>query len=186
MNKILIINGSPRPNGNTTTLAEHLIAGAKEGGADAEVLRLQGLEIQPCDGCDSCQNKSSGCVISDDMQDLYPKLKEADVIVIASPVYWFSMTAQTKAFLDRWYALISESGFELKGKNLSLLMVYGDTDLYTSGGINVIHTLESICRYTGLIFEGIVHGCAMDIGDAAKDPLLMKKSYQLGKKLAAS
>jgi multimeric flavodoxin WrbA len=96
------------------------------------------------------------------------------------------MTAQTKAFLDRWYALISDEGFDLEGKTLSLLMVYGDSDLYTSGGINVIHTLESICRYTGMCFDGIVHGSAMNIGDAAKNPELLKKAYALGKTLAAS
>jgi len=186
LKKILIINGSPRSKGNTAVLSEQLIAGAVEAGADVEIIRLQGLEIQPCDGCDSCQTKSGGCVISDDMQEIYPKLQDADVIVIASPVYWFNMTAQTKAFLDRWYALVSESGFDLEGKRLSLLMVYGDTDLYTSGGINVIHTLESICRYTGMDFDGIVHGCAMDIGDAAKDPNLIKESIALGKTLASS
>jgi hypothetical protein len=64
-------------------------------------------------------------------------------------------------------------------------MVYGDTDLYTSGGITVIYTLEGICRYVGMDFAGIVHGTASDIGDAAKDPILMDKAYQLGKKLGA-
>ena len=186
MKKILVLNGSPRPNGNTTTLADQLISGASEAGADPEIVWLQELEIYPCDACDSCQGKSSDCVISDDMQDIYPKLRAADAIVIATPVYWFNMTAQMKACLDRWYALESDDGFELKGKTLSLLMVYGDTDLYSSGGINVINTLEAICRYTGIIFSDMVHGTAMDIGDASKDPLLMEQAFQLGKKLAVS
>jgi multimeric flavodoxin WrbA len=184
--KILILNGSPRPKGNTTTLADQLISGASDAGAETEIIWLQGLEINPCDACDSCQGNGSDCVISDDMQDIYPKLRAADAVVIATPVYWFNMTAQIKTCLDRLYALESDAGFELKGKILSLLMVYGDTDLYTSGGINVIYTLEAISRYTGLIFNDIVHGSAMDIGDADKDPLLMEKAYQLGKKLAVS
>ena len=186
MKNILILNGSPRKNGNTAVLADQLVAGAVDTGATAEVIRLQDLEIHPCDGCDSCQTKSGGCVISDDMQDIYPKLLEADVIVIGSPVYWYSMTAQTKACLDRWYALESENDFELKGKKMSLLMVYGDKDLYSSGGITVIYTLEGICRYVGMDFDGIVHGSAMDIGDAAKDPNLMQQAHELGKKLAAT
>ncbi len=79
----------------------------------------------------------------------------------------------------------SADDFELKGKKLSLLMVYGDSDLYTSGGITVIYTLERICRYVGMDFDGIVHGTAMDIGDAEKDPVLMEQSLQLGKTLGS-
>jgi multimeric flavodoxin WrbA len=120
------------------------------------------------------------------MHDLYPKLEEADVIVIATPVYWCSMTAQIKACIDRWYALQSDGEYALKGKELALLMVYGDDDLYASGGITIIHTLEGICRYVGLAFAGIVHGSAMDIADASNDPLLVKRSFKLGKQLAES
>lgn len=186
MNKtILILNGSPREKGNTAVLSERLEEGATEAGADVEHIYLHGLEISPCDACDYCQDQGKGCVISDDMQEIYPKLLAADVIVVASPVYWYSMTAQTKLCIDRWYALESGTEFELAGKTLSLLMVYGDEDLYTSGGITVVYTLEGICRYVGLNFDGIVHGSAMDIGDAEKDLVLMEKAFQLGKKLAA-
>ena len=64
-------------------------------------------------------------------------------------------------------------------------MVYGDTDLYTSGGINVIYTIESICRYAGMNFAGIAHGTAMDVGDAEKDSTLMDQAFQLGQILVA-
>ena len=184
--RILILNGSPRPKGNTAVLAEQLAAGAREGGGESETIVLHDLEIQPCDACDYCQNKGNGCVISDDMQDIYPKLLSSDAVVIATPVYWYSLTAQMKLCLDRWYALESGNDFELKGKTLSLLMPYGDADLYSSGGITVIHTLEGICRYVGMNFEGIVHGSAMDIGDAEKNSGLMKQSYQLGKTLVGA
>ena len=119
------------------------------------------------------------------MQELYPKLLAADAIVIASPVYWYSMTAQMKLCIDRWYALESGNDFELAGKRLALLMVYGDEDLYTSGGITVVYTLEGICRYVGMNFNGIVHGTAMDIGDAEKNPALLEQAFQLGKNLGA-
>ena len=89
-----------------------------------------------------------------------------------------------KLCLDRWYALESGQDFELKGKRLSLLMVYGDKDLYSSGGITVIHILEGISRYVGMNFNGIVQGSAMDIGDAEKNSALMNQAYQLGKELA--
>jgi len=181
---ILILNGSPRIIGNTAALSDQLAAGARESGAEAEIIYLHGLDIQACDACDACQTGGKGCVIGDDMQDIYPKLLAADAIVIATPVYWYSMTAQMKLCLDRWYALESGNGFDLEGKRLSLLMVYGDKDLYSSGGITIIHTLEGSCRYVGMDFEGIVHGSAMDIGDAEKNPGLMDQAYQLGKSLA--
>ena len=180
--EILILNGSPRINGNTAVLSEQLASGARDSGAVAEIVYLHGLDIQPCDACDSCQLTGKGCVIGDDMEDIYSKLRSSDSIVVATPVYWFSMTAQMKLCMDRWYALESES--ELKGKRLALLMVYGDSDLYTSGGITVIRTLEGSCRYVGMDFNGIVHGSAMDIGDAEKNPILMEQAFQLGKSLA--
>lgn len=181
---VLILNGSPREKGNSATLANQLTLGAEEDGAVVESILLHDMDIRPCDACDFCQEDGSGCVIADDMQSLYPKLRAADVIVIATPVYWFSLPAQIKLCIDRWYAMELPSGFELAGKKLALVMVYGDTDLYTSGGINVIYTLESICRYTGLELAGIVHGTANDIGDAEKEPDLMAQTFQLGKKLA--
>lgn len=182
---ILILNGSPRKNGNTAVLANQITLGAKEASAEIETVFLHGLDIRPCDACDFCQENGSGCVISDDMQTLYPKLRSADAIVIASPVYWFSLTAQTKLFIDRWYAMYSADDFELKGKKLSLLMVYGGSDLYDSGGITVIYTFESICRYAGMDFDGIIHGSAMNIGDAEKDSVLMEQALQLGKTLGS-
>lgn len=183
--KILVLNGSPREKGNTAALVKQLTIGAKEAGAEVESVRLHDLDIHPCDACDSCQGNGNGCVISDDMQELYPKLRTADVIVIASPVYWFNLTAQTKLCIDRWYAMESTAGFELAGKKLALLMVYGDADLYSSGGISVISSLEGICRYVKMDFDGIVHGTAMNIGDAEKDPKLMSQSLHLGKRLGA-
>jgi multimeric flavodoxin WrbA len=183
-NNILILNGSPRLKGNTAVLSEQLAAGARELGAETEIIYLHGLDIQPCDACDGCQSGGKGCVIGDDMQDIYPKLRSADAIVIATPVYWYSMTAQMKLCIDRWYALESGQAFELKGKRLSLLMVYGDSDLYTSGGINVIRIMEGNSRFVGMNFDGLVHGSAMDIGDAEKDPYLIARAFELGKTLA--
>lgn len=183
-NRILVLNGSPRLQGNTAVLSEQLANGARDFGADVEIIYLHGLDIEACDACDGCQSGGKGCVIGDDMQEIYPKLLSSDAIVIATPVYWYSMTAQMKLCIDRWYALESGEDFKLKGKRLSLLMVYGDTDLYTSGGINVIHVLEGNCRYVGMEFDGIVHGSASEIGDAEKDPALMDRAYQLGKELA--
>jgi multimeric flavodoxin WrbA len=181
---ILILKGSPREKGNSATLAAQVFAGAKEAGAQVEDIYLHGMDIRPCDACDFCQEGDVGCVVKDDMQTLYPKLRQADVIVIASPIYWFTISAQMKLCIDRWYALESSEGSALKGKQVGIVLVYGDTDLHSSGGINAIHTLESITRYIGMDIVGIVHGTAMDVGDAEKQPELLERAYKLGQKLA--
>jgi multimeric flavodoxin WrbA len=114
--KVLILNGSPRVKGNTAVLSQRLAAGVRESGSEAEIIYLHGLDIQACDACEGCQTGGKGCVIGDDMQEIYPKLRDSDAIVIASPVYWYSMTAQMKLCLDRWYALESVQDIELKWK----------------------------------------------------------------------
>ena len=181
---ILILKGSPREKGNSAVLADQVFAGAKNAGAKVESVYLHGMDIQPCDACDVCQDGYEGCIIEDDMQALYPKITAADAIVIASPIYWFTISAQTKLFIDRWYALESEQGSTLRGKQLGVVLVYGDTDLYTSGGINAIHTFESIARYIGMEIAGMVYGTAYELGEAEKQPDLMAKAFKLGEKLA--
>ena len=181
---ILILKGSPRKNGNSAVLADQVFAGAKKSGAEVESVYLSGLNINPCDACDVCQGGNGGCIVEDDMQSLYPKLTQADVIVIASPIYFFTISAQTKLCIDRWYALETKDGNALRGKQLAIVLVYGDTDLYTSGGINAIHTFESMARYIGLEIAGMVYGTASQIGDAEKQPDLMAKAFSLGEALA--
>ena len=123
--KIVVILGSPRKNGNSTALARSFIEGAQKKGVEIETFHLHYMDIKPCDGCDQCIiNSGSGCVIQDDMQQIYDAITQADTIVIASPIYWFNLNAQTKLFLDRCYALSTVKGFSFthafKGKELSL------------------------------------------------------------------
>ena len=104
--KILLVMGSPRKEGNSATLAKQVAAGAEATGATVESFYLHGMNIQPCTACDACrEERDKDCVIDDDMETLYPKLRQADALVIATPIYWFTISAQTKLFMDRWYAL---------------------------------------------------------------------------------
>jgi len=183
-NLVLVLKSSPRVSGNSNTLAGQLEAGAKESGASVESFMLHDMDIRPCDACDECQD-TGVCVVKDDMQQIYPLLERADAIAIASPVYWFTISAQAKACIDRWYAL-SHSPGRFRGKRFGFLLTYGDSDLYTSGGINAIHTFESICRYLEAQITGMVYGSAEKVGDIIKQPELMKQAYQLGQKLVMS
>ncbi len=179
---IMVIKGSPREKGNSSILADQTAEGAKAAGAQVESFSLHRMDIRPCDACDTCQ-ETGVCVLRDDMQVLYPKLVEADAIVIASPIYWFTVSAQTKLFIDRWYALESSQGNALRGKQFGILLTYGDSDPYSSGAINAIRTFQDMMRYIGANIAGIVYGTAMDVGDMQKQPELMERAYKLGQKL---
>ena len=179
---VLILKSSPREHGNSNTLAGQVEAGAREAGAEVESLMLHHMDIRPCDACDVCQ-ETGVCIVKDDMQKIYPLLEKADAIVIASPIYWFTISAQAKLCIDRWYALETPKGSSLQGKQFGILLTYGDTDLYTSGGINAIHTFESMFRYLGAEMAGMVYGTANDIGDIEKQPALMESAFKLGKEL---
>jgi multimeric flavodoxin WrbA len=180
---ILILKGSPREKGNSAILADRAADGAREAGAQVESIYLHGLDIRPCDGCDLCN--AGACVIEDDMQPLYPKLASADAIILASPIYWFTMTAQMKLCIDRWYGFQSHKWKEVSRKQFGIILTYGDSDLYNSGAINAIHTFETMCRFLESKVFGIVHGSLMDVGDAEKHPELLQQAYDLGTLLSS-
>jgi len=179
---VLVFKGSPREKGNSSILAEKAAEGAIVAGAEVESYALHHMDIRPCDACDTCQ-ETGVCVLKDDMQLLYPRLLKADAIVIASPIYWFTMNAQTKLFIDRWYAMNNSQGNALRGKQFGILLTYGDTDPYISGAINAIRTFQDMLRYIGAEISGMVYGTANDIGDIQKQPELMAQAYKLGEKL---
>jgi multimeric flavodoxin WrbA len=181
--RVLILKGSPRERGNSAALAERAAAGAMEAGAQVESVYLHGLDIRPCDGCDLCKENGEYCVIEDDMQPLYPKLLEMDALLLASPIYWFTYSAQLKLCIDRWYGLWNFKPDLFKDKPVGIIISYGDTDPYTSGAINAIQTFETMFRFLQAPILGVVYGSASDPGDAEKQPELMERAYQLGQRL---
>ena len=180
---ILILKGSPREKGNSAVLADRAAAGAKEAGALVESIYLHGLDIRACDACDLCRDTNM-CVIQDDMNRIFPKLASADAILLASPVYWFTFSAQLKLCIDRWYGFQGNRWKEVSHKQFGIILTYGDTDLHTSGAINAIHTFETMCRFLESKIAGIVHGSLSEVGDAEKHPELLQRAYDLGKLLA--
>jgi multimeric flavodoxin WrbA len=183
--KIVIINGSPREKGNSVLLAGEVARGASEKSAQVEVFNLQQFTITPCNACDACRKENArGCVVNDDMQVLYPKLASADVIVIASPVYWFSVSAQTKLFIDRFYGLGEHPNNVLKGKKMAVVLTYADADPFISGAVNALRMYQDIFRYVGAEFAGMVYGSAWKEGEIAANQAVMEKAYEMGKILA--
>ena len=98
--KAIAIVGSPRKNGNTEILTRHALKAIAEEGIETELVSLRNLEIKPCTACEGCQQKEQ-CTLDDDLFPIYEKMKAADAIILASPVYFGSATAQIKALMDR-------------------------------------------------------------------------------------
>jgi len=185
--KILVLLGSPRKKGNSTTLAQKIIAGAQSAGATVETIYLHGQDIAPCHACYGClKPDNDSCVIDDDMQPIYPKLIEADAWVIASPVYWFTMSAQTKLFMDRCFSLFNNNKEALAGKRIAIAMSYGDSDPFNSGCVNALRTFQDAYRYVGANIVGMVYGSAEKPGGIESNQALMDEAEALGKKLAGS
>ncbi len=116
--KFLAINGSPHKDGNTAILLEKVLQAAKDAGHDTEIFQLPCKDLQACVGCSQCfMNKNEKCVISKDyLNEMVQKLKNADAIVLGSPVYVADVSAQMKAFLDRAALVSIANGGLLNGK----------------------------------------------------------------------
>ena len=117
------------------------------------------------------------------MQDLYPKLRQTNALVIASPIYYFTVSAQTKLFVDRWYALGGPQGNALKGKRIGIILTYENVDPFRSGAVNAIRTLQDTFAYIGSHIIGIVYGRALKSGEIKNNRDVMEKAYTLGNQL---
>ncbi len=183
--KILIVNGSPRKKGNSAALAEQVAEGARSLGAEVETVILQDLDIKPCDGCGVCRTVGKSCHIDDDMQALYPKVREADALVLAGPVYFFSVTAQTKLFMDRCYAIVKTGDNALAGKRIGIVLTYGGADAFGSGAVNALRTFQDAYRYVRARIVGTVHGTASGAGEVRDNQELMDQALALGRRLVS-
>jgi multimeric flavodoxin WrbA len=184
--KVLVLLGSPRKKGNSAILAGMIAKGARSAGATVETVFLHGLDIRPCTGCLKCQRPGArGCVIKDDMQSLYKAMHEAHAWVIASPVYWFTMSAQVKAWMDRSLAFTTYAKDAFTGKQIAVAMSYGGDDPFDSGCVNALRTFQDAFSYVGSELVGMVYGSAMEAGEIRANETLMQSAEALGKRLAA-
>lgn len=150
--KVFALLGSARANGNTATLLQSFLEPFIDS-SDTDVITcaLHELDIKPCRGCDTCRKtKEKFCVIDDDMQKLYSEFIAADLVVLASPIYWWSISAQLKLFIDRLYGLNPEENIQFfKGKKLVVILTYYDEDP-NSGAEIAVSMFREIAKGTGL------------------------------------
>ena len=178
MSKIVILVGSPRRDGNTQVLAGACAAGAR-GRHQVELCSVADYLVHPCTGCNACAAREGHrCVQQDDMQQLYPKLAAADVVVIASPVYFYGVSAQLKAVIDRLHTPM-RNRFQVK--KLALLLVAGATLPAVFDAI--LRQYQLVLDYFGLEDAGriLVRG-VRERGDIQGSPAL-QEAYDLGASL---
>lgn len=137
MKKILVVLGGGRPNGNTKQLADAFIKGAAEAGHQTELISLNKLCVNGCTGCNACRY-GKPCVQKDDFNSLIPKIKEADLIVFASPLYFWTISSKIKAFIERFYCMAEKDEHPPLGRyekypvrDCALLMTSADHFFWT-------------------------------------------------------
>lgn len=182
--KILGIATSPRKGGNSQTLVEHILSGAKSAGAATELVRLCEKDIAPCTGCSSCKS-GDGCIIDDDMADLWDRMATADAIVIGSPVYWGRLNAQAYPFIDRFYAhLMPDFTTDFpKGRKIVLALTCGDMPPEALAPINAY--VKTVFGYLGCTDAGFIwQNQCLQVHDLARFPAKIKEAEELGRSLA--
>ena len=147
--KIVILNGSPTPDGNTAALVNAFKEGAQSKGHEVTVLNVAHKKLNGCMSCGYCHAQGNGqCVQKDDMQEIYPLLMEAEMITFASPIYYFTLSAQLQAVIQRFYAV----NHPPKAKYSALLLSSYSPNVYTGA----IAQYKDMIGYMGITDKGIV------------------------------
>jgi len=189
--KAIVFHGSPRIEGNTDILLSEAARAIREKGHDIRVFKLNYMNIKPCQDCGGCE-KTGTCIINDDMSEIYDALREADRMILASPIFFFGLSAQSKAMIDRcqsfWcekYLLrktIPEGPFGRKG----LLLLVGG--MKKEVGIQCAEaTAKAFFRTVSVPVHSTVGFLGVDAkGAILEHPTALRDAYEAGKALVAS
>jgi multimeric flavodoxin WrbA len=186
--RVLGIAGSPRRGGNTDLLLAEVLKGAESKGAEVKTIVLNKLNISPCQHCDACF-EAGRCRIKDDMQKVYRELEKADRIVLASPVHFMGVTAQTKAMIDRCQALwarkyiLKKPPLKDKRERKGLFIAVGGMKLAklfepSLATVKALFKVLDIDYVGDLLFPGID-----EKGAIKKHPDALKQAFTIGQKL---
>ena len=187
--KVLGIFGSPRRGGNTEILLEEALKGAEKEGAKVERLYLSDFTVTPCKECHGCDD-TGNCIILDEMEKVYPKLLEADVVILASPIFFYGVTASAKALIDRSQALwarkyllkdpsLGKEGKKRKGFFISLGATKGPK-IFEGAILTVKYFFDVFnAEYVGeLLFRGVEAK-----GDILRHPEALQQAFEAGRRL---
>ena len=191
MKNILVIQGGGRVKGNTSQLIDNFVRGAEESGHSVEVISLIKNEVKGCLGCNACRN-GKPCVQKDSINDIVPKIKAADCIVFASPLYFWTISSKIKAFIERFYCIAEKDDNPPFGryekypiKDCALLMTAAD-DFFWTFEQAVSYYKFALINYIGFHDKGmlLVGGCGDTNGKPQIDKTShLKEAYEFGRNL---
>ncbi|MDE7083407.1 MAG: flavodoxin family protein [Clostridia bacterium] len=178
MKRVLILSGSPRNGGNSDTLCDEFMRGAAESGHEVEKINVADKNIGYCKACYYCRKSGGKCVINDGMAEILQKMIDADVIVFASPVYFYSIDAQLKAVIDRTVA----RWLEVKNKEFYYIMTAAD------GTKEAMETTLACFRgyadcVEGAVERGVIYGTGVYEKGEIKNKPAFKQAYEMGKSI---
>lgn len=174
--KVLILSGSPRKGGNSDLLCDEFLRGAKEGGNEAEKIRVAAKKVAACSACYYCRDHGGDCVHKDDMAEILQKMIDADVIVMSSPVYFYSIDAQLKAVIDRTLA----RWLEVKNKEFYYIVTMAD-EMPASADTTLACFRGYADCVEGAVEKGVLIGNGVYELGTVKDTQAMKQAYEMGK-----
>jgi len=182
--KTIAIAGSTRHGGNTETLIMEALRGAGAPG-DTRPFVIEEMNVHGCQGCRGCRTgNSDGCIFEDEMQVLYKEMKEADAIILGSPIYYGEVTGQMKCFMDRWYAL-RDKDRKLRiapGKRVLFIIVQGAEG--EGRYADAVARIERVLKSYEMVPEMLVAAGLEKKGSAKEHPELLRKAFEAGARLA--
>ena len=189
--KIVAFCGSPRKNGNTEMLMKEAVRGVENEDCHADIFYLNTMKIRACQNCGGC-NETGECIIKDDMEPVYSAVREADRLILASPIYFFALSAQVKAMIDRFQSFWCEKYLLNRpvtpgkyGRKALLLLAGGmkkETGVQCSEACaRAFFRTVSISEHETLSFLGID-----DKGDIMRHPTAMRDAFEAGRRLAGN
>ncbi len=186
--KVVAILGSPRPKGNSATIAERFLETARQYGAKTTVFNLASMDYRGCVACRECKTRSDKCVLRDDLTGTLNDTAEADIVVLASPVYFGDVSGQFKCFLDRTFSylvpdfLTNPKPSRLpEGKKLLLILTQGfpDQDSYA----DIFPRYEKFLRWEGFGEIELIRACGVSApGEVAKRAEIMGQAEKLAER----
>ena len=174
--KVLILSGSPRKGGNSDILCDQFAQGAQDAGNTVEKIRVAAKKVAPCSACYYCRDHGGECVHKDDMAEILQKMIDADVLVLASPVYFYSIDAQLKAVIDRTVA----RWLEVKNKEFYYIVTMADEEI-SSADITLACFRGYADCVEGAVEKGVIIGNGVYEPGKVKVTAAMAQAYEMGK-----
>ena len=172
----MILSGSPRKGGNSDILCDEFAQGAQEAGNEVEKIRVASNNIHPCSACYYCRDHGGACVYKDDMAAILQKMIDADVLVLASPVYFYSIDAQLKAMIDRTVA----RWLEVKNKEFYYIVTMADEPRQSADTTLACFRGSAEC-VEGAVEKGVIIGSGVYEPGNVKNTPAMEQAYKMGK-----